>query len=67
MHRMTFAQALTMIEMHNDREEKAHEEAERRSKNTKGRYDRSDSFDPEDPETWPYVDEVIGAFQGAFG
>jgi hypothetical protein len=71
MLRMTFSQALTLVEVRNDREERAQKEAERRSKSRtdrdKGLVDYSDEvLDEADVMSLPTVDEIVGVFQGLY-
>lgn len=64
LYRLSFAQALTLVEVHNERERKAYEAAEKQA-NANSRDDGwfdPDEFNTARPENLPSVDDVKAVF-----
>lgn len=69
LYRMSFAQAISLIDVHNERERKAREAAEEKAHTDDPTYVDPDKYkvDPSRPETLPSLDDVQAAFGKLFG
>lgn len=69
LYELSFSQALTLIEVRNNREAREAEDLKKQTdKKTKpGQVDLSDNFDAEDPTTYPTVDQIKQVWRQAYG